>query len=308
MKKFLSNLTLLVAVIFIAASCDNEDDPQVDQPTQNVVEIAQSDASFSTLVTALSEADLVSALNGNGPFTVFAPTNEAFNALLAETGLTVEELLASDLLDDVLLYHVVPGKILSTDLSNTSVETLSGETITISVDGGVTINGSSSVTTADIEATNGVIHVIDQVLVPGDLILNPTIVEIAVANESFSILVQALSTANLVDALSGDGPFTVFAPTDAAFADLLTELDVTAEQLLAREDLADILLYHVVNGAVFSTDLSNGDVPTLLTDASVSISLDGGVSINDRATVTSADIKAKNGVIHIIDKVLLPVN
>jgi transforming growth factor-beta-induced protein len=308
MKNLRINLSLLLAAALFATACNNDDDPQVEEPTQNVVEIAQSNESFSTLVTALSEADLVTALNGNGPFTVFAPTNDAFNALLSQTGLTVEELLQSELLDDVLLYHVVSGKILSTDLSNTSVETLSGETINISIDGGVTINGSASVTTADIEATNGVIHIIDQVLVPENLILNPTIVEIAVANESFSILVQALSTANLVDALSGDGPFTVFAPTDAAFADLLAELDVTAEQLLAREDLADILLYHVVSGSVFSTDLTNGDVPTLLTNASVAISIEGGVSINDRATVTTADVKAKNGVIHIIDKVLLPTN
>ena len=272
----------------------------------SIVDIAVSNDDFSTLVTALSTAELVEALSADGPFTVFAPTNDAFAQLLTDNALTVEELLASDLLDDVLLYHVVEGRILSTDLTNGDVTTLGGSTLTINIDNGVTINGSSTVTTADIEGSNGVIHIIDEVLVPEDVLLNPTIVDIAVSNDDFSILVQALTTAGLVEALNGEGPFTVFAPTDAAFAALLEELDVTAEQLLAREDLADILLYHVVSGAVFSTDLSNGEVPTLLTDSSVTISIDNGVSINDRSTVTTADISARNGVIHIIDKVLLP--
>jgi transforming growth factor-beta-induced protein len=308
MKKSLLNLSLLMSALILINACSDDDTPQAEELTENVVEIAQSNEDFSTLVTALSEADLVGALSGDGPFTVFAPTNSAFASLLEESGLTVDELLASDLLSDVLLYHVVAGKVLSTDLSNGSVETLSGETINISVDGGVTINGSVSVTTADVEGTNGVIHIIDGVLVPENVILNPTIVDIASGDDNFSILVQALLTAELAETLAGDGPFTVFAPTNAAFEALLGALDITAEELLARDDLANILLYHVVSGSVFSTDLSDGDVPTLLTENFVSISLADGVRINDVANVTTADIKAKNGVIHVIDNVLVPAN
>ncbi len=132
-----------------------------------------------------------------------------------------------------------------------------------------------------------------------------TIVDIAVGDEQFSILVQALQKAELVDTLKGEGPFTVFAPTNAAFEALLKELDVTAEELLARDDLKDILLYHVVAGKVMSTDLTDGMMPETVQGASVEVDLTDGVMIND-SKVTAADIEASNGVIHVIDKVLLP--
>lgn len=134
---------------------------------------------------------------------------------------------------------------------------------------------------------------------------DPNIVEIAVGDEQFSILVQALQKAELVDTLKGEGPFTVFAPTNAAFESLLKELNVSAEELLARKDLKDILLYHVVSGKVMSTDLKDGMMPKTVQGATVKVDLSNGVKIND-SKVVKADIVASNGVIHVIDKVLLP--
>lgn len=308
MKLFTNTLLLALTVLFVACN-DKNDDPQPTPKPQTVVQVATDDPndSFSTLVAALTEANLVSTLEGDGPFTVFAPTNDAFAKLLDETGLTADELLASEDLSGILTYHVVAGKVLSTQLSNGEVETLSGDKIMINIDNGVTINGTVNVTQADIETDNGVVHVIDGVLVPSELKLNPSIVDIAVGDENFSILVEALAKAGLVDALSADGPFTVFAPTNDAFAALLEELGVTKEELLDREDLADILLYHVVSAKVLSTDLANGEVGTLLDNANVTVDLSGGVMINS-SNVTTADIEGSNGVIHVIDEVLLPPN
>lgn len=133
------------------------------------------------------------------------------------------------------------------------------------------------------------------------------IVEIAAADEDFSILVQALEKAELVETLKGDGPFTVFAPTNEAFQALLKELDITAEELLEREDLKDILLYHVVPGKVMSSDLEDGMMPETVQGSTLKVDLSDAVMIND-SKVTTGDVEASNGVIHVIDKVLLPVS
>jgi transforming growth factor-beta-induced protein len=272
-----------------------------------VVDIAVNNAGFSTLVAALTKANLVSTLQGAGPFTVFAPTDAAFAALLADLGVSAEYLLNHPQLSEILTYHVVAGKVLSTDLTDgMTPATVNGETITVDLDGGVMIN-NANVTAADLEAGNGVVHVIDKVLVPADFVLYPTIVDIALNNPNFSILVAALQKADLVDALLGAGPFTVFAPTNAAFEDLLEALGITAEELLAQPDLAKVLLFHVVSGKVMSTDLTDGLMAPTLNGESVTFDLDGGVKVNG-ATVTAADLEAGNGVIHVIDKVLVPAN
>ena len=169
---------------------------------------------------------------------------------------------------------------------------------------GVKIN-DATVTTADIATLNGTIHVIDKVLLPPAKDAAKSIVDIAVGDPQFSTLVAALTKAGLVDTLKGEGPFTVFAPTNDAFAKLLKDLDVTAEQLLAREDLKDILLYHVVAGKVISTDLTDGMMPKTVQGSTIEIDLTGGVMINT-AKVTAADITASNGIIHVIDEVLIP--
>ncbi|MZQ97295.1 MAG: LPXTG cell wall anchor domain-containing protein [Acidaminobacter sp.] len=280
---------------------------------QDIVEIAVGNEDFSILVAALQKAELVGALQGEGPFTVFAPTNAAFEKLLASLGITAEDLLNHPQLKEVLLYHVVSGKVLSTDLSNgMTAPTLSGENIKVDLSSGVKIN-SSSVTTADVMATNGVIHIIDSVLVPSTFKLNPepevpaTVVDIALSNSDFSILVAALQKADLVGALQGEGPFTVFAPTNAAFEKLLAALNISASDLLNQPDLAKVLLYHVVSGKVMSTDLSNGLEAATLNGEKVKFDLSSGVKVN-QSGVTAADIEAGNGVIHVIDTVLVPQN
>lgn len=280
----------------------------------DIVDIAVGNESFSTLVAALQQADLVGALQGDGPFTVFAPTDEAFAALLAALDISAADLLAHPDLSKVLLYHVVSGKVMSTDLSDgMEAPTLNGQAITVDLDMGVMIN-SSNVISADIEATNGVIHVIDSVLVPDDFKLVPDmmdemssvdIVDIALSDPNFSMLVMLLQEADLVGALQGDGPFTVFAPTNEAFTDLVTALDITPEELMAQPELASVLLYHVVSGKVMSTDLTDGLAAPTLNGKTIAFDLMSGVKVNS-STVISADIEATNGVVHVIDSVLIP--
>jgi transforming growth factor-beta-induced protein len=289
----------------------------------DIVDIAVNNEDFSILVAALTEADLVTALQGDGPFTVFAPTNTAFENLLEQLDISAADLLTHPQLTDVLLYHVVSGNIMSTDLSDgTTASTLKGDDITIGVGSKVTIN-SSTVLLPDIEATNGVIHVIDSVLVPTDFMLSEDsmmddssdnmkdemhtqdIVDIALADEQFSMLVMLLQRADLVSALQGDGPFTVFAPTNDAFIDLLTTLDITPEELMAQPDLSKVLLYHVVSGSVMSTDLDDQLQASTLNGNNLIFDLSDGVMVN-QSNIIAADIKASNGVIHVIDSILVP--
>jgi transforming growth factor-beta-induced protein len=264
----------------------------------DIVQTVLSNEDFSTLATAVGAANLVDALRGDGPFTVFAPTDAAFEALPAGT---LSALLAdTDALTEVLTYHVIGGSVRASDLPGVvSAETLAGYPVLFDLSEGAKINGVN-ITVTDIFARNGIIHVIDAVLLPpeGD------IVETAVAAE-FNTLAAALEAAELVDALKAAGPFTVFAPTDEAFANLPAGV---LDDLLLPENQADlqsILLYHVVDGQVFSGDLTDGATAETLQGQSVSVDLSSGVQI-DGANVTVADIITKNGVIHVIDAVLLP--
>ena len=304
MKKVLGIiLSLLLFLITPVYAVDNTEDPTMD-----IVETAIDNGSFTILVAALQEAELVDTLKGTGPFTVFAPTDDAFEALLAELEITAAELLASPRLTQVLLYHVVSGYVLSTDLVAGDVETILGESITVDLTEGVMIN-DAEVTIADLEALNGVVHVIDKVLIPDAFFIEfDTVVDIALSSDDFSILVAALIEADLVGALQGDGPFTVFAPTNAAFEALLAELEITADQLLAQPDLAKVLLYHVVSGKVFAEDIENDMVvETLNAGQSLTFTL-GSVFINGSTEVTATDLEALNGVVHVIDSVLIPAN
>ncbi len=176
-----------------------------------VVDLALDNSNFSILVEAVVKANLVETLSGPGPFTIFAPTNSAFEALFTELGVTGIADLTAEQLTPILLYHVVSGNVRSSQLSDGPVETLNG-TIVISMSPSPTINGNTAITATDVQATNGVVHVIDKVLIPGK-----TIAEIAASDDNFSILVEALTKAGLVDVMNGPGNFTVFAPTNAAF-------------------------------------------------------------------------------------------
>lgn len=274
----------------------------------DIVDTAVAAGNFTTLTTALKAAGLVDTLRGPGPFTVFAPTDAAFAQLPAGT---LESLLANpDQLRAVLTYHVVAGQVTAADVVKLhSATTVEGEDVTINAaDGMVRIN-DATVTTADIMASNGVIHVVDSVLLPPSMTSQPTmptadIVDTAVAAGDFTTLATALKAAGLVDTLKGPGPFTVFAPTDAAFAKLPLG---TLDSLLANPDqLRAVLTYHVVAGADSAADVSQLQQAATVQGEDVLIqAADGIVQIND-ATVTQADIMASNGIIHVIDTVLLP--
>merc|ERR1712099_11147 len=203
-------------------------------------------------------------------------------------------------------YHVINGQVLSSDLAPTQdVTTLSGDSLTVTNDGTTVMAGPATVVIADVVCSNGVIHAIDAVLLP-PAPAPPSIVETAVDNGAFTVLVEALQEAELVDALSGPGPFTVFAPTDDAFTALLEALNATKEELLARTDLATILQYHVINGQVLSSDLAPTQDVTTLSGDSLTVTNDGTTVMAGPATVVIADVVCSNGVIHAIDAVLLP--
>ncbi len=275
------------------------------QMSNTIADIAVGNSDFSILVEALMKADLVSAVaNPDAELTVFAPTNDAFTALLSDLGASSLDDIPVETLTNILLYHVIGSKAMSTDLSSGYFPTLAtsnGNNISmyVMVDGGVYINKSTMVTAADIEADNGVIHVVDKVILP------PTVVNIAIDNDNFSTLVEAVVKAGLVEALSADGPFTVFAPTNDAFAALFSELGINGIDDLTAEQLTPILTYHVVSGNVLSTDLSSGEVGTLNEGNSLTVDVSSGVKINS-SNVVAADIQASNGVVHVIDKVLIP--
>lgn len=278
-------------------------------PVSNtVVDVIVNSEDHTVLEAAVLAADLAGALSAEGPFTVFAPTDAAFTALMEALEVSAEELLAFEGLTDVLLYHVVGAQALAADLSDgQEITTLLDQDVTITINGmGVFVN-QAMVTVADIVADNGVVHVIDAVLLPElDENLPETVVDIIVASEVHTLLEAAVVAAGLVDALSGEGPFTVFAPTDDAIVALTEALSITAEELLALPNLGEILQYHVVAADAFAEDLSDGQLLTTLLGQDVTVSIsDAGVMIND-AMVIVADLEAENGVVHVIDAVLLP--
>ena len=274
-----------------------------------ITDIAVSDDRFETLVAALTAAGLADTLAGEGPFTVFAPTDDAFAALPAGT----LEALLNDIpaLTDILLYHVVPGQFLAADVVGLNqIGTVQGSPISIEVtDSGVVLNGSVSIVLTDIQASNGVIHVIDAVLLPSSgeeaaPELTNSITDVAVANGNFDTLVAALQAAGLDGVLDSAGSYTVFAPTDAAFAALPAG---TVEALLGDiPALTDILLYHVVAGAVPAADVVALNSANTLQGSPVFINAADGVVLNGSVNVVTTDIQTDNGIIHVIDAVLLP--
>lgn len=311
--KIYKNLMFLFSVAMIATSLSltgcSKDEEKVDPKPQTIVDVAIANPQFSTLVEALQKANLVETLKGYGPFTVFAPTNEAFSSLFAQLGVKGISDLTADQLTPILLYHVLSGKVESGQLQSGYVSTLSPG----AAEGGVSLkvdvttlklNGNVSITSADIPASNGVIHAIDKVLLP------PSIVDIAIANSDFSTLVGAVLKANLSEALLSAGPFTVFAPTNAAFNQLFNSLGISGLDNLSAETLTPILLYHVIGSAFKSTQLQSGYVNTLCpgpNGSNVSLDVDAANSkLNASVNIVLTDIVATNGIIHVIDKVLLP--
>ncbi len=414
MKKVLV-LVLVSLLVFSSFPTAFAEEMQMD-----IVETAVDAGTFTILASALTTAGLVDALKGDGPFTVFAPTDDAFAALLADLGISAEDLLANPDLKNILLYHVLSGSVEAADVlaldDGTMVETLNGQSLEVTFMGGNVYVDEAKVTTTDIIASNGVIHVIDKVImpitatrietadakalidggsvdyvidvrnmsafneahVPGALnipgpmasdnflagvlaagietddevlvycMVQPAaeaaadallgagyknitimlagitgwkdagypvatnlkdIVDTAVSNGSFNTLAAALTKAGLIETLKGTGPYTVFAPTDDAFAALLANLGITADQLLANPELGNILLYHVVPGKIMAADvlaLANGTMVKTANGKSLKVTfVDGNVYV-DGAKVVATDVMATNGVIHVIDAVILP--
>ncbi|MEL6720310.1 MAG: fasciclin domain-containing protein [Bacteroidota bacterium] len=301
-------LSLLAGFMMIAFSSCEEEVVETPNSEKTVAEIAADDSQFSTLVGALERVNLVGVLSGNGPFTVFAPTNAAFDALGVDLST-----LSDDALTEILLYHVFGAQVNAGDIAEgqtylgmAAATGPNGTNLSLLVEntgGKVTINGDVNVTATDIAGKNGVIHVVDKVIMPLDIVGH------AAANANFSELVGALGAASgdLVNVLSGDGPFTVFAPLNSAF-----EAISSTVAGLSADQLSKVLTYHVASGNVRSTDLSDGIEVTTVNGETFTINLGGDVTITDAqgntAKILLTDVQAKNGVIHVLETVILPSN
>lgn len=307
---------------FVLWSCSNDDDggTPVPQPL-NIVETAAATADLSSLVAAVTQAGLVDALSASGSRTVLAPTNAAFSAFLSANGFASLSDVPNDVLTQVLLNHVIDGaNIMSSDLAgntgytNTLADGPNGSKLSIYYDGtsGVSFNGGASVATADISTTNGIVHVVDQV------IGLPTIATFATTNPALSTLVDALAYADTgmptvpyINTVSDGtaGPFTVFAPTNDAFGDLLTELSITALTDLDTATVDAVLLAHIVGANVQSSQLTTGTVSAIGADLMIDATAFTITDPQSRVTniITSlVDIQGTNGVVHVVDQVIRP--
>ncbi len=302
-----------LTLLFVAAafSCDDEDDetPPV-AATNNIVQLAQGNANLSSLVAALTKfPDLVTTLSGTGTFTVFAPSNTAFAGLLTAIGQTSLNDIPEPVLKTVLQYHVVTTAALrSTQFTAGNVNTAASENIAVTISPNLRLNGTVSVTTPNVEATNGIVHVIDAVLVPPTILpIVGTIVAPAYFNKNFSTLVSAVVQAGLLPTLlSTTNQLTLFAPTNAAFT--AAEITLPPSNTANNAALAEILKYHVIAG---SNEITSGSIAT---GSSSATTLSGpiylskgaaGVFINGTSQVTTPDVQASNGIVHVINRALV---
>jgi uncharacterized surface protein with fasciclin (FAS1) repeats len=305
-----SSLALSLAAVLAACGSDTAD--AGTPSSQNVVQLAQGNPDLSILVEAVVAADLGGTLSAPGPYTVFAPTNAAFAALLTELGVTKAQLLADKpLLTAVLQYHVLGARVAKSQIPlGKAITPVGGGFFKIDQQGADLVitdgrNRTSRIIATDISASNALVHVVDKVILPA----NKNIVQTAQALPDFSILVEAVVAADLTTTLSGPGPFTVFAPTNAAFAALLTELGVSKADLLANKPLLTaVLTYHVLGARVLKADVVPGAQPNTVQGENFSIS--PALVITDKRSRTSnivaTDVLTSNGVIHVIDRVILP--
>jgi len=314
--KFLEKFKLLVALllgVLVFTSCDDgQSAPMVDN---SIAGIAGREANLSILVQALTKADLANTLSSEGSYTVFAPTNTAFNTFLSANGFANLDAVPVPVLKEILLNHVIPQAVQSSDLTTGYIKTLAKGTASstntlsmfVNTSSGVRLNGVATVLTANITASNGVVHVVDAV------IGLPTIVTHATANPNFSSLVGALTSSgqpDFVSILSGTGPYTVFAPTNSAFENLNAELAPGGIAGVSSENLTKVLQYHVVSPAnVLSSTLTNNLTVTTILGQNFTVNLSPAriTDTNERvSTITAVDVQCSNGVIHVLDKVLLP--
>lgn len=324
--RVMSILSFLVSAMIVLSACQPimpptpaaasaTATPAAAAAPKDIVDTAISAGNFKTLVAAVQAAGLVETLKGAGPFTVFAPTDDAFKALPAGTVDTLLKDPKGDL-TQILLYHVLPGKVMAADVKDgLEAKTVQGAVVAFKVDGQNVMINQAKIVTTDIVASNGVIHVIDAVIMPPAKATEAApadaktadIVDTAVAAGKFTTLVAAVKAAGLVETLKGKGPFTVFAPTDDAFKALPAG---TVETLLKdpKGDLTKILLYHVVEGKVMAADVAKLDGQKVKTvgGGELAVKVDSGKVMINSSNVITADIETSNGVIHVIDAVLLP--
>jgi uncharacterized surface protein with fasciclin (FAS1) repeats len=308
MRRIRTTLALLVVAAIAAAAIGasaSASTASKSEGDQNIVQTALAAGQFSTLASLLTKAGLVDTLSTGGPFTVFAPTDAAFAKVPKAT---LDTLAANPAqLKSVLLYHVVPGRVAAADVVKvTSAKTLEGRSVAIKVVDGSVYVDQAKVTTPDVTASNGVIHVIDSVLIPKAAPAAPAknIVQTAIAAGQFKTLASLLTKAGLAGTLQGKGPFTVFAPTDAAFAKVPKATLAALGKNTAK--LRAVLLYHVVKGKVTAAQAMKLRSAKTLYGKPLSIRVSAGKVLVGGATVTKADVMASNGVIHVIDKVLIP--
>lgn len=300
----------LLGLSFTISSC--EEDMTIEQGDPNIVEVASANNEFSILVNAIQTAGLAETLSGSGPFTLFAPTNDAFGKYLSDNNLEASELLGADELNTVLTYHVVHSSLPSESFQAGRVNSVAGVPFFLSVSptDELWINGNARVTDRDISASNGVIHAVNYVIIPPTENIAEITLEITEsADPEFTQLVAALVRTELASMLMGgfDDNFTVFAPTDRAFQALYIALGVNGVDEIPVEKLTNVLRYHLVPARVFSQDLREGtELPTLLEGATLNVNL-AGLSINESGLVANMlNMHATNGVIHVIDTVLWP--
>ncbi len=299
----------------LLTSC-SDDDPVIEKP-KNIVDVAVADSNLSVLVAALQKADLVSALQADGPYTVFAPTDAAFQALLdSNDSWNSLDDIPVETLKSVLLFHVISGEVKAADLSNTYVNTLSTGpnnemlSLQVEVDGAVEFNGDSKPIATDVMASNGVIHTIDKVMLPAN------VVTLALNNSGFTSLVAALTdsrhTTDFVSLLKEDGPYTIFAPTNDAFQALLDSNDSWSSLAdIPIATLEAVLKYHVfAGGNVQSDELSDDQEITMFDGNIVTVDLSSGAKLDTSSgqsvVISLTDVQGTNGVIHVVDSVLLP--
>jgi len=315
-----ATLTLATAASASAhcGSCGEGEGSQ-SHDSENIVQTAAGNESFSTLVKAVKAAGLAETLRGDGPFTVFAPTNSAFDKLSESTLKALMEPGNRSMLRDILKFHVVPGKVMATDVTelngvNTkdgaSLKTVAGSKASVKLHDGNVIVSGSKVTKTDIEASNGVIHVLDSVMLPGQ----NDIVDTAASNTYLGTLTKAIKAAGLVETFQGEGPYTVFAPIDSAFSNLREDTLASLLEPANKQKLHSLLTYHVISGNVMAEDVmglqainSDGGASVKTVEgSSLSLKVSDGSVMVDGAKLLMTDIKTENGVVHVIDSVLMP--
>jgi uncharacterized surface protein with fasciclin (FAS1) repeats len=332
MKKIAAYLSV-AALSFTVIGCSDSASPTAPSPaagatsgTSNatlpsIAGVATGNANFSTLVAALSKAGLVSTFSGAGSFTVFAPTNAAFDAAAAallgsgKTGRDLVDALDVPTLTAVLKYHVVgDARNAQAVLSTSQLVMLDGNAAAIAQKSGRAYINDAQIVTTDIQASNGIVHVIDAVILPpsvaGAQRSSQTIAAIAAGNPNFSTLVAALARAGLVDTFNGQQVFTVFAPTNAAFDEAAKQLHYSSGlelvQKLDIRTLTAVLTYHVIAGEQRAAAVVAADQLHMLSGVAADVSLRNGKAYIDGAEILSTDILASNGVIHVLGGVMLP--